>query len=87
MTHGIEPVVNEMLQILTHAYLPHELVLVSVHAGELTDVCKDVLQAIGQLERVHVVEAVLHVRVDDQLRKAQDLAAQVECWKKIINVV
>lgn len=68
-----------MLQILAHPDLPHQLVLVAVHAGQLADMREYVLQPVGQLERVHVVEAVLDVRVDDQLREAEDLAAQVEC--------
>jgi ribulose-5-phosphate 4-epimerase/fuculose-1-phosphate aldolase len=37
-----------------------------------------VLEAVGELEGVHVAEAVLHVAVDDQLGEAQDLAAQME---------
>ena len=47
--HRVKPVVDEMLQVLTHADLPHQLVLVSVHSGELPDVGKDVVQAVGQL--------------------------------------
>lgn len=69
-----------MLQILAHPDLPHELVLVSVHAGELADVREDVLQPVSQLERVHVVQAVLDVRVHYQLCETEDLAAQVERW-------
>jgi hypothetical protein len=67
-----------VLEVLAHADLPHELVLVAVHAGELADVREDVLDAVRQLERVHVVEPVLDVRVHDQLGQPQDLAAQVE---------
>ena len=80
LTHGpgVEPVVNQVLQILAHADLAHQPVLVSVHAGELPDVRKDVLQAVRELECVHVPEAVLHVAVHHQLREAQNLAAQVE---------
>jgi len=37
-----------------------------------------VLQTVSQLVRVHVAQPVLHVRVDQQLRQAQHLAAQVE---------
>ena len=40
--------------------------------------CKDVLQGVGELEGVDVAEAVLDVRVDDELGEAQDFAAQVE---------
>ena len=43
-----------MDSVLAHAHLPHEPVLVAVHARELPDVGKDVLQTIGQLEGVHV---------------------------------
>mmetsp|Transcript_736 Transcript_736/g.1704 ORF Transcript_736/g.1704 Transcript_736/m.1704 type:complete len:700 (-) Transcript_736:62-2161(-) len=67
-----------MLEVLAHADLPHQPVLVPVHAGELPHVAEDVLQAVGELEGVDVAEAELHVGVDDQLGEAQDLAAQVE---------
>ena len=49
-----------------------------VHARELADVREGVLQAVRKLEGVDVAEPVLHVRVDDELRQAQDLARQVE---------
>ena len=39
---------------------------------------EDVLQGVGELERVNVAEAVLDVCVDDELGEAQNLAAQVE---------
>ena len=89
---GVEPVVDQVLQVLAHADLPHQPVLVAVHAGELADVREDVLQAVGELERVHVAAArrravrryctllstTSFVRVDDELGEAEDLAAQVE---------
>lgn len=40
-----------MLQVLAHADLPHQLVLVAVHACQLAHVGKDVLQTVGQLQR------------------------------------
>lgn len=45
-SYRIEPVVNEMFQILTHPDLPHKFILVSVHSGKLTNVRKDVLQTV-----------------------------------------
>lgn len=71
-----------MFEILAHADLSHQLVLVPVHAGQLPDVRKHVLQTVRQLECVHVVEPVLNVRVDDELRQTQDFSAQVERWNK-----
>jgi hypothetical protein len=50
-----------------------------VHSSQSTNMCKDVLYGIGQLERVHVAQAELHVRIDDELSEAQDFATQVEC--------
>ena len=47
------------LQVLAHADLAHELVLVAVHAGQLPDVREGVLQPVRQLERVHVAQAEL----------------------------
>lgn len=67
-----------MLEILAHANLPHELVLVPVHARKLSDVSERELKSVGELERVDVAEAVLDVRVDDELGEAEDLATEVE---------
>ena len=74
----VEAVVDQVLQVLAHADLAHQPVLVPVHARELPHVREDVLQPVGELVGVHVAEAVLDVRVDDELREAQDLTAQVE---------
>lgn len=74
----VEPVVDEVLEVLAHANLPHELVLVAVHARELPDVAKGVLQAVGKLVRIDVAEPKLHVGVHDQLGQAKNLAAQVK---------
>lgn len=49
-THRVEAVVEDMFQVFAHANLSHQLVLVAVHARQLADVCKDVLQSIGQLQ-------------------------------------
>lgn len=46
VTHCVEAVVDEMLQVFAHSNLPHELVLVAVHASQLTDMGKDVLESI-----------------------------------------
>ena len=51
-THSVEPVVDEMLEILAHADLSHQLVLVAVHPSQLTHVGKDVLQSVRQLKPV-----------------------------------
>lgn len=67
-----------MLEVLAHPDLPHELVLVTVHARELTDVGEGELETVGELEGVDVAEAVLDVRVDDELGEAEDLATEVE---------
>lgn len=49
-THCVEAVVDEMLQVFAHSDLPHELVLVAVHSGQLTNVSEDVLESICQLQ-------------------------------------
>ena len=46
-----------MLEVFAHADLVHQFVLVSVHAGQLTHVREYVLQAVSQLERVHVTQS------------------------------
>jgi hypothetical protein len=67
-----------MLEILAHTDLPHELVLVSVHSRELTDVSEGELKSVGELEGVDVAESVLDVRVDDELHETEDLSAEME---------
>ena len=49
--HSVEPVVDEMLQVFAHADLSHQLVLVAVHACQLTHVGKDVLHSISKLKQ------------------------------------
>ena len=49
--YGIEAVVDEMLEVLAHTDLSHQLVLGAVHARQLAHVGKDVLQTVGQLQR------------------------------------
>ena len=49
---------------LAHAHLAHELVLVAVHAGQLAHVTEYVLEAISQLEGIHVAQAELHQAQD-----------------------
>ena len=58
-THCVESVVDDVFEILAHPDLLHQLVLVTVHARQLAHVGKDVLKAVGKLERVDVVQAVL----------------------------
>ena len=48
-----------MLEIFAHPDLLHQLVLVAVHAGQLAHVREDVLETVGKLERVDVVQAIL----------------------------
>ena len=67
-----------MLEILAHSNLPHELVLVSIHSGELSDVGEGELQSIGELEGVDVSESVLNVRVDDELGETENLSTEME---------
>lgn len=76
---SVEAVVDEMLQVLRHTDLPHELVLVTVHSREGTDVGEGVLQSVGELEGVDVAKTVLDVGIDDELGEAEDFTTQVEC--------
>ena len=62
-TYSIEAVVDDMLEILAHSNLFHQLVFVTVHASKLSNMCKHVLEAISQLERVHIVQSVLDMTI------------------------
>lgn len=79
-TYSVEPVVDKMFEIFTHADLSHEFVLVAVHASQLADMSKHVLQSVGQLKGIYVVQSVLHVWINDQLGQPQDLSAQMESY-------
>jgi len=74
----VEPVVNEVLQVLAHPDLTHQPILVPVHASQLPDVGERVLQAIRQPIRIDVTHAELHVRIDDQLGQTQNLSDEME---------
>ena len=39
---------------------------------------EDVLQRVGELERIYVAQSELDMRIDDKLRQPEDLTAQVE---------
>jgi hypothetical protein len=67
-----------VLQILAHPDLLHELVLVTVHSRKLSDVCKHVLQSIGELEGIDVTETELNMGVDNELGETQDFSTQME---------
>jgi hypothetical protein len=49
-TYSVESIVDEMLEILAHPDLSHQLVLVPVHTRQLTHMRKDVLETIGKLK-------------------------------------
>ena len=77
-TYCVKSVVDDMFQILTHSDLSHQLVLVSVHSRELTNVSKCVLQSISQLESIHVSQSVLNMGVYNQLCETENLTTQVK---------
>ena len=56
----------------------HELVLVSVHTRERTDMSKNVLQCVRKLERIDIAETVLNVSIDNEFRETQDLSTQMK---------
>lgn len=74
----VEPCVDQVFQVLAHPDLLHQLVLVSVHSRQLSDVGEHVLKTVGELERVDVAQTELDVGVDDELGETQDLSDQVE---------
>jgi hypothetical protein len=67
-----------MFKIFAHSDLSHQLVLVTVHASQLTNVSKNVLKTVSQLESVDVVETILDMGVDNQFCQTQDFATKME---------
>lgn len=66
---GIKPVVNQVFQIFGHAYLAHQAVLVPVHASQMADMRKCVLEPISQLERIDLAKSILNVLIHHQLQQ------------------
>jgi hypothetical protein len=79
---GIEAIVDEVLQVLRHSDLPHEFVLVSVHARESANVRKNILKGVRELEGVNIAKAVLNMCINDKLRQAKDFSTQVKSISK-----
>mmetsp|Transcript_29770 Transcript_29770/g.62392 ORF Transcript_29770/g.62392 Transcript_29770/m.62392 type:complete len:390 (-) Transcript_29770:1623-2792(-) len=75
---SVEAVVDQMLQVFAHANLPHQSVLVPIHASQLPDMGERVLEPICQLECIDVAETKLNIRIDNDFRQTEDLTAQVE---------
>ena len=57
--------VDQVPKVLCHANLPHELVLVPVHARQSTNVRENILQGVCQLEGVDIAKTELNVGVND----------------------
>lgn len=102
-----------MLDVFAHPDLSHELVLVSVHSSQLTNMGEDVLQAISKLKiyptsksnefvsllqlgvkninkinvvthlkAINITQSVLHMGINDQLGKTQNLTTKMESIPK-----
>ena len=79
---GIEAIVDEMLQVLRHSDLPHEFVLVSVHARESANVRKNILKRVRELEGINIAKAVLDMCINDKRRQAKNFSTQVKSISK-----
>ena len=55
------------------------LVLVTVHPRQCTNMREDILQRICELERIDISKTKLHMSIDDELGKPKNLATQVKC--------
>lgn len=71
-----------MLEILAQSNLPHQLILVAVHASELAHVSKGILQPIGKLECIHIPQPVLNMGINHQFGKTEDLTAKMKSIAK-----
>lgn len=52
-----------MFQIFTHSHLSHKFIFVTIHSSELTNMRKNILQAISQLKR----------KITEKMKKIFDL--------------
>ena len=65
-TYGVETIVNDMFHVFAHSNLFHQFVFVTVHSGQLSNMGKHVLEPIGQLESVHIVQTILDMRIHNK---------------------
>ena len=84
---GIEPVVNQVLEVLAHPDLAHQTVLIPIHPRQLSHMGERILEAVCQLECVNVAESVLDVRIYNQLGEAEDFTGQVERISEATDVI
>ena len=71
-----------MFQVLAHPDLFHQLVLVPIHPGQLSNMSENILQSIGQLEGIHIIQTVLNMRIHNQFRQSQNFPAQMKSITK-----
>ena len=65
-TYGVETIVNDMFHVFAHSNLFHQFVFITVHSGQLSNMGKHVLEPIGQLESVHIVQTILDMRIHNK---------------------
>lgn len=75
---GIESIVYHMLQVFAHPNLPHKFIFVSVHACDITNMCKDVLKSICQLESIHRTPTVLHMTIHNEFCQPHNFSAEMK---------
>ena len=71
-----------MLQILARTNLVHQLVLVTVHACQLSNVVEGVENSVSKLESINVTQPVLNLSIDNELGQTQNLTHKVESVSK-----
>ena len=64
---GIESIVDQVLQVLAHSDLPHQTILVPIHARELADVVEGILQTVRVLISIDIAKAELHMSINNEL--------------------
>jgi len=56
---GIETIIDQVFEILSHTYLPHQTILITIHTCKLAYMGKDVLKTVSKLESLNVTQAIL----------------------------
>ena len=76
-TDRVEAVVDEVLEVLAHADLLHQFVLVAVHASQLSNVREDILHAVRQLQNAFVRNCFAHRITQNTHLKGVDIVQSV----------
>ncbi len=71
---GVEPVVNDMLDIFGHSDLSHDSILITIDASELSQMSIHVLEPIIELEGIDISKPILDITINNKFNNSENLS-------------